>query len=104
MAKWRCVANLQKALDNTLLLEFAIQQATAIQYHPVLFKVIEYMFTGWSDSISELLKLYHYHWTELSIENLHLLWGNTVISPLNLQSKVLGELHDNRPGVNGMKA
>ena len=52
---------LQKAIDNTLLLEFAIQQATAIQYNPVLSKVIEYMLTGWSDSISELLKLYHYH-------------------------------------------
>ena len=74
------------------------------QHDPVLSKIIEYILTGWPDSISEQLKSYHYHRNELSIENLCLLWGNRVVVPLNLQSKVLGELHDNHPGINHIKA
>ena len=73
------------------------------QFYPKLL-VIQYVLAGWSDSIREQLKPYHYHRNELSIENLCLLWGNRVIVPLNLRSKVLGESHDNHPGINQMKA
>ena len=70
----------------------------------VLSKTVEYVLTGWPDGISESLKPYYYRRNELSVENSCLLWENRVIVPINLQSKVFGELHDNHAGINRMKA
>ena len=69
-----------------------------------LSKITEYVLTGRPDGISEPLKPYHYCRNKLSVENAWLLWRNRVIAPINLLSKVLGELHDNHAGINRMKA
>ena len=65
----------------------------SLQWKPVLFKVTEYVLTGWPDSKSKQLKPYHYLRNYLSIENSCLLWGNRVTVLLDFQSKMLGELH-----------
>ena len=36
----------------------------SLQWKPVLFKVIEYVLTGWPDSKSKQLKPYHYRRNE----------------------------------------
>ena len=41
---------------------------------------------------------------ELSVHNGCLLWGQRVVIPTSLQSRVLHELHLEHPGVNRMKA
>ena len=53
------------------------------QHDSVIYKVIEYVITGWLDSAREQLKPYYYLRNELSVENLCLLWGNRVFKSIN---------------------
>ena len=99
-----------KLTNQVLLMEFlhspvaSKESSFSSQRDSVLSKVTEYVLTSGPDSISEQLKPYHYCRNELSMENICLLWRNRVVLPLNLQRKVLGELHDNHAGINRMKA
>lgn len=82
--------------------------STEISYYSkhdsIISLVIEYTLTAWPNKIADRLKPYFYRKNELSIENSCLLWGNRIIVPLELQTKVLDELHDNHPGITRMKA
>ena len=49
--------------------------------------------------IEEQLKPYFRRKSELSVENSCILWGGRVIIPMQLQTKVLTEIHDNHPRI-----
>ena len=82
----------------------AIQLQRATRRDPILSKVFLLMQQGWPGVVSDDLKPYQSRQAELGTEGGCLLWGIRVVVPQALQSKVLGELHKNHPGVVRMKA
>ena len=54
--------------------------------------------------MSDELRPFWLHASELSVENDIVLWGVRVVIPTKLRSKVLNELHENHPGISKMKA
>ncbi|KAL5463984.1 hypothetical protein EMCRGX_G032937, partial [Ephydatia muelleri] len=82
----------------------AMQLQRATRRDPILSKVFLLMQQGWPGVVSDDLKPYQSRQAELGTEGGCLLWGIRVVVPQALQSKVLGELHKNHPGVVRMKA
>ncbi|XP_062514748.1 uncharacterized protein K02A2.6-like [Corticium candelabrum] len=71
---------------------------------PVLRKVFTYTLRGWPYQRDTELLPYSRKANELSVDNGCLLWGQRVVIPASLRSRVLQELHLEHPGVNRMKA
>ena len=82
----------------------AMQLQRATRRDPILSKVLLLMQQGWPGVVSDDLKPYQSRQAELGTEGGCILWGIRVVVPQALQSKVLGELHKNHPGVVRMKA
>eukprot|EP00731_Ephydatia_muelleri_P017067 Em0010g165a len=82
----------------------AMQLQRATRRDPILSKVFLLMQQGWPGVVSDDLKPYLSRQAELGTEGGCILWGIRVVVPQALQSKVLGELHKNHPGVVRMKA
>ena len=82
----------------------AMQLQRATRRDPILSKVFLLMQQGWPGVVSDDLKPYQSRQAELGTEGGCLLWGIRVVVPQALQSKVLGELQKNHPGVVRMKA
>ena len=70
---------------------------------PKLSKVISYINRGWPNKTEEQFKPYFIRRSELSVDNSCVLWGDRVIMPMQLRTKVLEELHDNHSGIVKMK-
>ena len=72
---------------------------------PVLWRVLEFVRSGWPDSCPEdRLKPYWTKRWELSVQNNCLLWGNRVVIPRKWKESVLTLLHESHPGIVRMKA
>ena len=82
----------------------ADQLRRATQYDLVLSKVLQFVLKGWPTQVSDELRPFWLHASELSVENDIVLWGVRVVIPTKLRSKVLNELHENHPGISKMKA
>ena len=82
----------------------AMQLQRATRRDPILSKVFLLMQQGWPGVVSDDLKPYQSRQAELGTEGGCILWGIRVVVPQALQSKGLGELHKNHPGVVRMKA
>ena len=61
--------------------------------------VTNYINYGWPKKIEEQLKPYFRRKSELNFENSCILWSGRVIIPMQLQIKVLTEIHDNHHGI-----
>lgn len=74
--------------------------AKCTQKDPILSKVYEYVLSGWPNSINdENLKSYFNKRAELGTEQKCVLWGNRVIIPSQLRSKVLNLFHESHQGI-----
>ena len=71
---------------------------------PILSKVAEFVLSGWPKNVSEEIKPYFSHRTELTIEAGCLLWGNRVVIPACYRQKLLDELHASHHGIVKLKA
>lgn len=71
---------------------------------PILSRVHRYVRQGWPTSASEAVKPYWNRRLELSTEGGCLLWGDRLIVPQKLRSRIVEELHQDHPGVVRMKA
>ena len=71
---------------------------------PVLKKVYQYTMFGWTEPVDKNLEPYQRRASELSTENGCLLWGNRVVIPTTLRSRLLEELHEGHLGIVRMKA
>ena len=77
---------------------------TATRQDPVLSRVHQYTRSGWPSSTPDELKPYRDRQEELTTQGDALLWGNRVIIPLKLRSRIQEELHRDHPGITRMKA
>ena len=80
------------------------QLEAATRQDPLLSRVHQYIKEGWPSSTSEEFKPLHDRQLELTTQGDAILWGNQVIIPLKLQSRILEELHCGHPGITWMKA
>ena len=80
------------------------QLEAATRQDPLLSRVHQYIKEGWPSSTSEEFKPLHDRQLELTTQGDAILWGNRVIIPLKLQSRILEELHCGHPGITRMKA
>ena len=76
----------------------AEQVATATRRDKLLSKIYSYVQKGWPQTVSGDEKPYWRHAKKLSTQSGCLLWGNRVIIPGPLRSKLIDELHQNHPG------
>ena len=70
---------------------------------PGLAEVSRYIRTGWPARVSGELQPFCSKKEELTIVNGCIFWGARVVIPMQLQSRVLEELHDSHPGITRMK-
>ena len=77
---------------------------TATRQDPVFSRVHQYTRSGWPSSTPDELKPYRDRQEELTTQGDALLWGNRVIIPLKLRSRIQEELHRDHPGITRMKA
>ena len=82
----------------------AKQVAAATSKDPVLVKVLQFVYSGWPDSVDAMLKPYFNCKNEISIERGCLMRGIRVIVPTQYQKIVLDELHMDHPGISRMKS
>jgi len=66
--------------------------------------VYSYVQKGWPQTVTDDEKPYWRRTKELSTESGCLMWGNRVIIPGQLQSKLIEELHQDHPGIARMKS
>ena len=78
--------------------------ATATHKDPLLSRVYSYVQKGWPHNVTDEERPYWRCYKELSTESGCLLWGNRVIIPGQLQSKLVTELYQDHPGVARMKS
>ena len=78
--------------------------ATATRRDTILSKVYSYVQKGWPQTVTDGEKPYWRRTKELSTESGCLLWGNRVIIPGQLRSKLIEELHQDHPGIARMKS
>nr|XP_039254270.1 uncharacterized protein K02A2.6-like [Styela clava] len=79
-----------------------IRKATTNE--PILSKV-DLVLKGWPNKIkNDELQPYFNRRHELSVHEGCLLWGNRVVIPPKLRSRILEELHESHPGIVKMKA
>lgn len=62
----------------------------------MLPKVINYINYAWLEKTGEQLKPYFRRKSELSVENSCILWDSRVIIPMQLRTKFLTGIHDNK--------
>ena len=82
----------------------AEQVATATHRDKLLSKIYSYVQKGWPQTVSDDKKSNWRRAKELSTQSGCLLWGNRVIIPGPLRSKLIDELHQNHPGIARMKS
>ena len=82
----------------------AKQVAAATSKDPVLVKVLQFVYSGWPDSVDAMLKPYFNCKNEISIERGCLMRGIRIIVPTQYQKIVLDELHMDHPGISRMKS
>ena len=83
----------------------AKQIAETTRKDPILSRVWSYTLNGWPNHIKEAaLQPYWKRHLELSVEEGVVLWGLRVIVPPSLRQRILGELHEEHPGMCRMKA
>ena len=70
----------------------------------ILSRVHQYTREGWPSSTPDELKPYRERQLELTTQGDTVLWGNRVIIPLKLRSRITEELHRDNPGITRMKA
>ena len=80
------------------------QLEAATRQDPLLSRVHQYIREGWPSSTSEEFKPLRDRQLELITQGDAVLWGNRVIIPLKLQSRILEELQCGHPGITRMKA
>lgn len=72
---------------------------------PVLSKVMDWMRRGWPQpQVATDFLPYYRGQHELSVQRGCLLWGNRVVVPPNLRSRIFSCLHKAHPGIVRMKA
>lgn len=91
-----------RQIESLPVTSLVIRRAT--QRDPILNKVKRYTQNGWPEHIPQVLRTYHPKVTELTVEEVCLLWGGRVIIPASLKEDVVAELHKEHMGVSKMKA
>ena len=76
----------------------------ATRQDPGLSQVLQYVKSGWPAKTSEEYKPFYSKQQELSIEGHCLLWGNQVVVPKKLRSRIIDELHRSHPRITQMKS
>ena len=76
-----------------------IDQIQALPVTAELSKIVQYVREGWPTHFSEECKPYSNRKAQPSTESDCLLWGNRVVVPLKLRSRLVEELHHDHPGV-----
>jgi len=74
------------------------------QQDPVLSKVMYYALHGWPKQIPTELKPFQNCFTELSVGENCILWGNCIVMPPQERKQLLNELHVAHPGMERMKS
>ena len=77
---------------------------TVTRQDPILSRVHQYTREGWPSSTPDEFKPYRDRQLELTTQGDAVLWGNRVIIPLKLRSRITEELHRDHPGITRMKA
>ena len=96
--------------NETFMTEFTYSPVTSkvvsdySKKDPVIVNVKDYVLCGWPNKVQEKFKPYLHRKNELCLENNCLIWGNRVVIPFHLRTKILSELHENHPGIVRMKA
>ena len=80
------------------------QVAQSTHKNPILAKMLQYVKTGWPNSVDTSMQPYFQSQNELTVEEDCLLRGMRVIVPPDLQQNVISLLHEIHPGVVKMKA
>lgn len=89
--------------DNKLFISMQeIMQATSSDSS--LSKVLEYVKTGWPDSIEKDIRHYFLKRSSLACENECLFYGERIVIPFKYRRNILSLLHDTHVGVVRMKA
>ena len=82
----------------------AAQVCQATCKDAVLSKVLQYTQHGWPTDVASDLVPFKNRAQELCIEDHCILWGARVVVPVELQQRVLDELHDTHPRITRKKA
>ena len=65
-------------------------------HNSMLPEVINYINYAWPEKTGEQLKQYFRRKSELSVENSCIIWDGRVIIPMQLRTKFLTGIHDNK--------
>ena len=77
---------------------------TETRHDPILSQVHAFTRKGWPATTAEEFKPYRERQNELTTQGEVVLWGNRVVIPLKLRTRILEELHRSHPGITRMKA
>ena len=91
-----------QSLQTTSLTFNQLRQWTV--QDPKLSKVHRLLMQGWKHSDDPKLKPYQVRYSELSVYDGCIMWGNHVIVPQAGRMRVIEQLHDGHPGISRMKS
>ena len=91
-----------ETLNSTAITATDIKRMT--DRDPVLSRVRDYVLRGWTNPTDTALQPFKQKFSELSVQDGCLLWGNRVAIPQPAQEAVLKQLHAEHPGIARMKS